>query len=152
MDWLKSGVQRARKFGRLSARERLLVVRVIALLVLVRIALWKLPFCRVQRLAAWAGKRVSYRSKPTAEQLASLVSVGSEYVPRASCLTQALVAQAVLSRYGYEPILKIGVARDANSGFEAHAWIECDGEVVIGRVGTLDQYTPLPTIQAATLR
>ena len=149
MDWLKSVARRVRKLSQLSWFERLLALRVVALLVLIRVGLWMLPFRRVQAFAKWTGKKVSSRSRLTPEQLTSLVSVGAEYVPGASCLTQALVAQAMLSRFGYEPIVRIGVAREAGSGFEAHAWIEYEGRVIIGQVGKLERFTTLPSIHAA---
>src|SRR5438105_3541857 len=137
MDWLRSAASRARKFARLKSAERWLTVQIIALLVLVRVGLWILSFRRVQILLGRLAIRHSgpAKTKLSPRQLTSLVSVGADYVPRASCLTQALVAQTMLRRHGYQPILKIGVTHGGAS-FEAHAWVECAGEVIIGRVGT----------------
>ncbi len=148
MDWLRSAARRAAKFARLGPAEQWLVIRTVGLLVRMRVALWVLPFKRVRKLAAGLSRRPVPRDarRYSAEDLTRLVSVGAAYVPEASCLTQALVADAMLKRYGYQPVLKIGVTRSAAKGFQAHAWIELDGKVVIGRVGTLDQYTPLPTL------
>ncbi len=53
-------------------------------------------------------------------------------VPAATCLTQALTAQTVLSRRGHDSRLRIGVAKDTQGNLEAHAWVECDGTVVVG--------------------
>jgi transglutaminase superfamily protein len=67
----------------------------------------------------------------------------SRVVPRGSnCLVRALAAGIVLKRYGYPSELKIGVTRPVSGRFEAHAWLESGGNVVIGGA-QLDQYVPL---------
>ena len=53
--------------------------------------------------------------------------LASCYVPRATCLVQALAAQVLLSWQGLDSHLRIGVALSADKEFEAHAWVECDG-------------------------
>ncbi|HEY8748229.1 MAG TPA: lasso peptide biosynthesis B2 protein [Tepidisphaeraceae bacterium] len=153
MAWLKSAQRRIAKFARLGLREQWLAIRIVGMLWRVRIALWVLPFQRVRAMAtrmgrAGVGKNASGIS---AHNLTSLISVAAVHVPGASCLTQALVAQALLERYGYEPVLKIGVGRTGpDNRFGAHAWIELEGKVVIGQVTMLDQYTQLPTLAAVT--
>ena len=72
------------------------------------------------------------------------VEVTSRYVPRATCLTQAIAAQTLLARRGYRSQLRIGVARDRDGAFIAHAWIEHEGRIVLGeREG--QTFTPLPS-------
>ena len=79
------------------------------------------------------------------------VSRAARLVPRASCLTQALVLQRLLARRGQKCALFLGVDRPglkvasaARSGrdFEAHAWIEWHGRVLIG--GDISRWTPFP--------
>lgn len=152
MDWLRSAPRRAAKFARLGPAGQWLVLRALGLLLRVRLALWLLPFRRVRDMADRLGRRS--RSNATAkrfsaEDLTSFVFVAASYIPRASCLTQALVADVLLRRYGYEPLLKIGVSRPPGKAFQAHAWVELDGKVVIGHVESLGQYTPLPTLGPA---
>ena len=49
------------------------------------------------------------------------------------CLTQALAGQVLLERYGYPALVHVGVTKKAKNGtFQAHAWLESDGKVVIG--------------------
>ena len=61
------------------------------------------------------------------------VVVASRYVPMSTCLTQALAAQVLLARRGFPAHLHIGVAKKgAEARFEAHAWVESQGKVVIG--------------------
>ena len=69
------------------------------------------------------------------ERIAWAVAVASEYVPNATCLTQALAALVLLQREGYGTCLRIGVARSAEGQFEAHAWLERDGRILVGGSG-----------------
>lgn len=86
------------------------------------------------------GSRAS--SVPAVEPFSSAVCAASPYVPSATCLTQALTLRALLARAGIPSALAIGVARGDASGIAAHAWLEVDGEVVIGE-GGMERYTRL---------
>jgi hypothetical protein len=70
------------------------------------------------------------------------VGLVSRTVPGATCLTQALAAQVLLSRHGCGSRLRIGVARAAAGGLVAHAWLESGGMVVLGGPD-IGSYTPL---------
>jgi hypothetical protein len=76
-------------------------------------------------------------------QVVWAVTVASRYVPAATCLTQALATQILLSRRGHPTSLRIGVGRSEAGEFQAHAWVECQGRVVIGGIKALSRYTPL---------
>jgi hypothetical protein len=65
----------------------------------------------------------------------------SNYIPQATCLTKALTAQKLLKKYGYSSQIKIGVGKNINGEFEAHAWVEYDGKVVVGE--SEKEYVPL---------
>jgi len=67
-----------------------------------------------------------------------------------SCLAVALAADRLLSAHGYDSTLRIGVARDGR-GFEAHAWLERDGRVLVGDLPDLARFRPLPTGTAERL-
>jgi len=64
-------------------------------------------------------------------------------IPGASCLTQALALQRLLARAGRGADLRIGVAKDGASGLASHAWLEREGEILIGDNGELDRYSPM---------
>jgi hypothetical protein len=73
------------------------------------------------------------RSTPPPKQLAWGVLVVSSYVPCATCLTQALAGQVLLTHYGYSTVVRVGVTKvDGKGTFQAHAWLESNGTVVIG--------------------
>jgi hypothetical protein len=59
---------------------------------------------------------------------------------------KAQVGCAILNRFGYAAEIKIGVLKHS-SNFKAHAWVECDGLVVMGNSGK--QYTEMPKMVAA---
>ena len=104
-------MNRLRKFFRLPASERLLLVRAITLLTVVRIALWLLPFKTLQQISAklapvFAASRKESRC-PTA-RLVWAVQVASGYIPRATCLAQALAAQALLGLAGVPASVRAG--------------------------------------------
>ena len=149
MDWLRSSVRRAHKFTNLSPAQRRLAVRAFFLLIVVRFALWVLPFTAVARWVGNLGKKYKLHANGLSpHQLTSLISSAADYVPGASCLTQALVSHVVLSLCGYTPLLKIGVAKSVTNQMEAHAWVEWEGKVIIGQLGDLERFTQLQQVHA----
>jgi hypothetical protein len=103
-----------------------------------------LPFGIVRRALARGEKRIRQET-PDAFCVAKTVwavSVASKYVPRASCLTQALAGAWLLRRKGQHAELVIGVKK-TNRDFQAHAWVVSNGRVVIGWASDLTRYTTL---------
>jgi len=116
----------------------------------IRASLWLIPFDRVRKAAdrlAKGPRRV--RHQEPLERIVRLVEVTEKFVPAATCLTQALTCQILLGRAGHVAALKIGVCKAPEGGFKAHAWLECEGKIVIGAIPTLNEYTPLPPIVSA---
>jgi len=60
-----------------------------------------------------------------------------------NCLSRAWVTFIMLRRRAILAELCLGVLRNKNGGFQAHAWVESSGLVVIGNVENLDQYQRL---------
>ncbi|MFM7377024.1 MAG: lasso peptide biosynthesis B2 protein [Erythrobacter sp.] len=60
---------------------------------------------------------------------------------RADCLVQALAGQAMLRRRSIASTIEVGTAKHPDGRFEAHAWLVCDGEVVLG--GDISRFEPL---------
>lgn len=132
------------KFRRLLSAEGPLLVGVILLLTMVRIALSLLPFRWVRgALQRMAGSDASVSGKPSETRVNSLIRAvnrGSRFVPGATCLTQAVAAQLLLSWSGIPSQVHLGV-RKSDSEFAAHAWVTCGGIVVLG--GDVRPFTPL---------
>jgi hypothetical protein len=115
------------------------------------LALWLVPFSLVralfkQRLVAAAFQPTSLRL--SVERLAWAVAVASRPIPAASCLTQSLTLQFLLARAGHPSALKIGVAKDNDRGFQAHAWVECANRVLLDRPEEVAAYRVLATFEA----
>jgi hypothetical protein len=127
--------------GRLTAAERNLAAAAMALTACTRVALWTLPFRWIRHFVETQRPRGRARGSYSAARVAWAVRLASRYVPRASCLTQALTAQMLLHWAGLEGQLHIGVARGAT--FEAHAWIELGGQVLLGGAGESARFSPI---------
>lgn len=69
-------------------------------------------------------------------------------VVRASCLEQALALVLVMAAWARRGRLVIGVRR-AGPLLEAHAWVECDGAIVLGGGAPLEGLARLPAARKA---
>ncbi|MGH9545984.1 MAG: lasso peptide biosynthesis B2 protein, partial [Terriglobales bacterium] len=123
-------------------REVPILWRAGVLLCAIRLALWIVPFAKLRRVVAvLADGRPARTPRYSADQFSWAVRAVSRYVPRATCLTQALVLHILLRWEGLQSRIRIGVSKDAGQ-FEAHAWVESQDRVVIGDSG-LQRYTPM---------
>lgn len=138
-------MQLLRRWQSLPALDRRLLLEAVALVLGVRLGLWLLPFPSLRRLLARAGnRRAAARDvMPSARRIALAVGVASRYVPAATCLTQALAAQALLERHGHAAECRIGVAKAGAAGLQAHAWVTSGGQVLIGNTGDLSRFSVL---------
>ncbi|HUP39585.1 MAG TPA: lasso peptide biosynthesis B2 protein [Vicinamibacterales bacterium] len=135
-----------RRLLRLPGRDRLLIAEAAGLIVAARLGMRLLPIERLR--AVLARTRQEHRPHNACATEANrrvawaVSSVASRLPGRNSCLIEALAAEAMLRRRGYECQLRLGVppARPTNAPFAAHAWIEHDGHVVIGEVQDLPDY------------
>lgn len=150
-----------------SSRKRLFA-QTLPLVWAMRVGLWTRGFATMRNIAArWScGKILEPVSTSGAsamqmttgenvpvEELRELnwaVTRAARMVPQASCLTQALTMQILLGRRGYASRMHIGVAKNESGGFQAHAWVECGGRIVVGGA-TLGQWTPLTALDLEAL-
>lgn len=132
--------------ARLEPAERSLVVHTVLLVAVVRAALWIISF---ERLRSWVGAydRIPF-SLPVprdirVERLVWAVRAASRRIPGASCLTQSVALRCLLARAGYDSRILIGVAKDSESGFHAHAWVDHDGRPLLSPLSEVDRYARL---------
>ena len=138
-------MRRLRKLLRLSSSERGLLLRAVLLVALTRVGLWLLPVQVVRRQLArpsQAPPRSSLDDPSCLDEIAWAVTAASRYVPRATCLTQALAAQVLVERAGLPSRVCLGVARGDGASFEAHAWLESEGRIVVGGPA-IERFIPL---------
>jgi hypothetical protein len=122
------------KFFRLPAAEKRVLFQAAAWLVLWRVLLATAPFVRVQQLVSRAcgGSTPECPGAPAPSRIGYLVAVAANFIPGTKCLPRALATQVLLGRHGYGAELHIGVNTDSQGRFQAHAWVETGGRVVIG--------------------
>lgn len=135
---------RLERFRNLTRHDRRLFVTAVAVLSVVRLALWVTSFRRLRGAIERATEPRPGASDPTpgeADRIGWAVGSAARFVPAASCLPQALAAEALLRRRGHPAELRLGVLR-TERGVEAHAWIESYGRVIVGD-HELDRYTRL---------
>jgi len=118
----------------------------LACVALARAAVWMTSVRRTRRLLRRMTSLVGRRSAAAAD-LARAVRGAARLVPRASCLVQALALEALLARAGHDAVVRLGVS--SGPVFDAHAWVECDGAILIGGSGA-DRYTPIAALDGAT--
>lgn len=145
-----------RKLARLSGQQRRVLVYACLLLNGIRLGLWLLPFRSVRNLLDHLSDR--WQGSPTSPVVSvsfivRSLQIGTRYTPgRAKCLARALTTQVLLNRYGYAYQMHIGVAKDAANRLTAHAWIEYEGQVIVGALDTLSRFQPLVTAGTADIR
>jgi hypothetical protein len=116
-------IARLRRLVSLGPSEIALLRVAFFMLVRMRIAVWVLPW---GWLTAPAARSIPMLARPGADRLEWAIRAASRLIPRATCLTQALALQRLLSRYGYRSSVQVG-ARNADGRFGAHAWVEYEG-------------------------
>lgn len=140
---------------RFSRTDLQLLLGTFMILGAIRFGLWLLPFRILLRLVERSSQTHVNRQpahQRSISQIVWAVEVSSRYTPGgAKCLARALTTKILLNRQGYQPDLRIGVAKSSKGVLEAHAWIEYQGRIVIGNLRDLSRYIPLPSIEEAKL-
>jgi hypothetical protein len=145
------------RYKQLSAGERRLLLRALVVVAAVRLALWILPFRVTRHWVERLGKPPGpWRDLdfPTIRQTAGAIQAAGRRIRGATCLTQGMATQILLGRLGQRTCLHLGVARKRDGKFEAHAWVEAQGRIIIGDtpagVGRFARFekTPSPAADA----
>lgn len=118
------------------------------LIVSIRLGLWLMPIRLLRRLSrpfvdSFRADALSVYER----RVIWAVEHASLAVPKATCLTQALAARVALGWGGLNSELQIGVLKSERGVFEAHAWVERQGRIVIGNRTDLAGYAVLPTLE-----
>jgi hypothetical protein len=139
-------MNRFREFlRRLRSAEQVLLVRPAKLLSAIRIDLWLLPFKVLQRVISKLIKRAAVSS------LKRKVSVERVWRCRpqpamcrtATCLTRALAAQVLLALDGTQASVQISVTKGNDGVFDARAWLEAEGKILLGGSDSNQRYARL---------
>ena len=132
--------------------ERRAVTRAGLLIAALQTALKVLPFQRVmegvyrvarpsQSVGASPGEH-SHFDRDLA--VWAVEAAGRRLLSRNPCLPKALAVLLLFRRAGEDAEMHLGVARETDGPMQAHAWVESDGQVMIGGDVPLESYTRLP--------
>ena len=130
----------------LPAREKYLLAKAVLVLCAVRLALWLVPFRVLRQLLLKVRRRTVGVERPTSysiDRISWALRLCSQHLAAPTCLTQALAAMLLLKHVGHEADLRIGVAKDEGGRLQAHAWVESNGKIVVGRITGLSHFTVL---------
>ena len=126
-------------FLKQSRVDQKLLITTLLSMITIRLKLYLIPFNSIHRSLEKSNHK-TLNDIPISKLIWAVQTV-SNYIPHATCLTKALTAQNLLKKNGYNGIIKIGVGKDINGEFEAHAWLEYSGKVVLGE--SEKEYVPL---------
>jgi hypothetical protein len=136
------------RFRQISPRERRLLAMASGLLPVVHGLQQGLPF-RVWRRLLERDPPPSgpARGAPSVREIAWSVEAARNWLPGTyKCLPSAYAVHLLLFQHGYASEIHVGVSRDLKGAVEAHAWVNCQGETVIGAVEDLARFIPLPPL------
>lgn len=142
------------RFFLLPFWKKRLIVEAFCVLWAIRLGLWILPF---RRLTKWTSSDAEIESGNEVDWEAvsncvSAIRATSRIVPKANCLTQALATRVLLRRAGQKPLMKIGIDRESDRDLGAHAWIEVEGRIVIGKLESHQRrFVPLESSDPVTI-
>jgi hypothetical protein len=132
-------------FFRLNWAAKKLFTYTFFILIGVRLGLRFLNFAQLQKLTDWLGH--FHQSNPTEYTLTGIiwaVNLSSKFTPGgAKCLARALTTQILMQQQRYVGEICIGVAKGDQGNLEAHAWVEMEGNVIMGWLPDLARYRPL---------
>ena len=130
----------------LSMCEQKLIVHSFATVCIVKLGLWTMPlplFRRYYSLCLEKVPRIYNNQRDFVDKLVWAVTVSSIHFPfHATCLVKALTLKFLLSIHGYPSVLRIGVRQSEEGEFKAHAWLERNNEIIIGKP-EFETYKPL---------
>lgn len=137
---------------RLSRRDIAIVAEAAALVIPVEVGLRYLSLDALLVRLGRAGRGAARdHAHVDVERAARLVDAVAACYPPATCLKKSLILLRILRKRGFSAELRLGV-RKRQDDFSAHAWVECDGRVLLGG-GVADLFTTLaltPPAKAAT--
>ena len=139
------------KFLALSSNDRRLLISALILLTAIRLGLVIFPFDKMRYFLSKLipGHLVSsvteeFQSQQIIQRVVWAINASGRHLPISmNCFPRALATHVLLQRRGIPSEIKIGVARNEDGVFEAHAWVEYRGQVVIGRLEDLGRFTTL---------
>ena len=147
MGFYRSLRRKAETWQSFSKSDRALLMQAMLLFPVVATSLKTLGLRRTQ---SWLAGNALATTGPSIEQTrvnvrraAKMVAAACRQYPlSSSCLPRTVVLWSLLRRGGIDADVRIGVRGDAQSEFQAHAWLEWNGEVINDVRDVAREYLP----------
>lgn len=139
-------MSRLQRFAKLPRAEKTLFIKAFFFVGATRAILWLVPFTILQKgLRGFLSPKAKTPETDWTQisKIVRSVRFAGKVVPAATCLTQALAALLLIHSSGQNSELKIGVAKDEKNHFKAHAWLETEGRIIIGKLPGHNDYIVL---------
>jgi len=142
-----------RKIARLAPPERALLFRALKEVAGARLRLrLHEPARAAMGIAGAPGRTAPAPGRPVFSSLpparfAWAVRHASRLVPGTKCLAQAIALHRLLQDAGHTSVVRIGVVKDPEKGFQAHAWVEHPCGPLLNTAAELRPYTPLTSCE-----
>lgn len=140
-----NGLNTWSKVLELTSTQWILLMKATVILLLTKASLLTLTFPQLKKTYArilHVKKSGTYPEEYVAAAAWAVRAVAYRLPFGLTCLPQALTLKYLLRRDPNMP-LHIGVQTAASQGFQAHAWIEKDGHIVIGDWPQETSYQPI---------
>lgn len=140
------------KFLRLSFSKQRFLVEAVLLLTAMRIGLRLLPYRVLRRFLSQSDRTRAvkhFEEDCLKKDVIWAINKGGKFILREnSCLPLALAGQTLLRLHGFPARLCLGFQKNEDESIRAHAWVESNGQVVIGGPeNEIEQYVPLVEYQ-----
>jgi hypothetical protein len=147
MGFYRSLRRKAETWHSLSKSDRALLIKAMFLLPIVATSLKTVGLRRTQ---SWLTRNSLGPMVPPTEQTranvrraAQMVALACRRHPvRSGCLPRTIVLWSLLRRRGIDADVRIGVRGANEDEFQAHAWLEWNGEVLNDAADVASQYLP----------
>ena len=145
-------MESVRNFFRLPFRKKRLIIEAAIFMLFTDLGLHLTSFQKLQSFYQHIFRPKKVRSQtnfPDKSEIAwAIETTGQKLFEDDTCLVIALAGQSLLNYYGIPAKLLLGCLLGDEKTIFAHAWVESDGEVLIG--GTereISKYTPLTDLK-----
>lgn len=136
----------------LSQSQKYLLLKAAVLVGGIRVGLAVFSYSKVKHLLDRTGSGPHRPTKPPSyldDVVWAVRAIARRTLGDKPCLIQALAAQWLLRRTGYATTLRIGVTKKSDHELRAHAWLEYDGDIIIGGCSSPLKYTSLRSMSDA---
>ncbi|GEM_PF-3334099 len=140
------------KLRRASVEDQKLIVELFFALLFFRLVLFVCPFRHLRNVALFLADGLRQRDSHP-EQRFVIARFCMRYIafpPFSNCLVQALAFSFCLTRKSIEHQVHIGVRKTTDAAFSAHAWVTCNGEILIGGSTSQTMYQEILRIAPAS--